>query len=146
MSSRTQDAAEVAQNEALDMAREDVILPLVGLPDIRGAVRRAQESASADVPVELIAIEEIRAQVWAQKKVIPLMETLGGLLKDHSCLAGLAPAHRATLVINPKHDAGLSLRALVREEIMCRVKQLVRAALELDELTDDFKRQVRGGE
>lgn len=125
---RTEDAAEVAQQAAEDMAREDGIGPLVGQPDIAGAVRRALESAGA-VPPDLVAAEEIRAGVWAQKKVVPLMSSLGDLMREHPELAGLSPAQRATLVLNPKHAAGEALRLLVREEIMTRVGQLVRAEL-----------------
>jgi hypothetical protein len=128
-SKKTQDAAEVAQQAAEDMAREDGIGPLVGLPGIAGAVRRALENAGGDVPPELIATEEIRASVWAQKKVVPLMSSLGDLMREHPDLAGLSPAQRATLVLNPKHAAGEALRLLVREEIMNRVGQLVRAEL-----------------
>ena len=124
------DAAEQAANEAEDMAREAAgLAPLVGLPDIEGAVRRALESESADVPCELIAQEEIRAGLMRQPHVAELVATLGALIRTHPELGGLSAQARIAQVQGDNKTTAKALRALVRGEILARTEVLIRRYL-----------------
>jgi hypothetical protein len=107
------------------------IVPLVGLPDIDAAVSLALqiEPTQGGLPADVLAAEHIRAQVWAQAKVEPLLASLIAMFKAHPQLAGLAPGRRASILVNPKLDTARALRNLLREEIMWRVEQLVRGEL-----------------
>lgn len=139
---KTQDAHDAATQALIDDAPG--VLPLEGLPDVVGAVRRALEvcqpqheptsrkerreaerETSPQLEPDLIACEEIRAQVWAQARVLKLTATLGQLIAEHPDIKGLVPAMRGALVIQEAHDTAHSLRHLIRHEIMCRVEQLV---------------------
>ena len=141
---KNQDAAEAAQNEAEELGREDAcVTPLEGPPDVWGAVKRALDQK--ELPPELVAEEEIRAQVWAQRRIGPLVATLGAMIAAHPHLEGLTPAKRGISVIGTKHSTAVALRKLVRDEIMDRVRALVRAALVQqlhDELSDESQAQA----
>lgn len=130
---KLEDAAQVAEDAAEDAARDAKpgIVPLVGMPDIAEAVGLAEliVDSQGGVSMDVLAIEDIRAQVYAQNKVMVLTETLGDLFKAHPELAGLSPAQRGANVIDPKLDTARALRKLIREEIMVRVGALVRAEI-----------------
>lgn len=130
---KMEDAAQVAEDAAEDAARDAKpgIVPLVGMPDIAEAVALAEQivDSQGGVSVDVLAIEDIYTQVYAQQRVLVLAGTLGDLLKAHPELAGLSPAQRGAGIIDPKLDTARALRKLIREEIMVRVGALVRAEI-----------------